>query len=157
LITPFCLAFRHLILNNTDDGHKNGAAHAAAGDIAQNAGEVHRTAASCCASQCALKERSSEAAADNSGDVISHCSKLFSFMAAPATLPPTAPLIASVIRLMMFIGLVSCFVRACIDLLGLRTRHTAKSESPFHESKMARTQWSHRCDEGHAALRLPPP
>jgi hypothetical protein len=38
-------------------------------------------------------------------------------MAAPATLPPTAPLIASIMRLTMFIGLVSCFVHACLRLL----------------------------------------
>src|SRR5262249_52281869 len=43
--------------------------------------------------------------------------RLFSFMAAPATLPPTAPLIISIMRLMMFIGLVFCCVRACLHWL----------------------------------------
>src|SRR5262245_11648136 len=62
--------------------------------------------------------------------------RLLSFMAAPATLPPIAPLIISIIRLMMFIGLVFLFVRACVDWLGLRTGHTAKSESHSHESRM---------------------
>jgi len=80
-----------------------------------------------------------------------------SFMAAPATLPPTAPLITSIMRLMMFIGLALCCARACIDWLGLRTGHTAKSESPSDKPRMARTQWSHACDEGHAAIRLARP
>jgi hypothetical protein len=53
------LAFAHLILNNADDRHKDGAAHSAARDIAKDAGEVHRTAASCCASHYHVEKRSS--------------------------------------------------------------------------------------------------
>src|SRR5262245_37013752 len=94
--------------------------------------------------------------------------RLFSFMAAPATLPPTAPLIASIMRLMMFIGLVSCFVRACL-IETVRERDPVKIGTPSScialpllvlvhippdESDVARPQCPATCDGGHAALRL---
>src|SRR4029453_1324675 len=91
LIPPFSLAFRHLILNNPNDGHQNGAAHAAAGDIAQNAGEVHRTAASCCASHYHLEKRSSQATADNSGDGISHGSETVFLHGCDPQVAPDCP------------------------------------------------------------------
>src|SRR5262249_25316219 len=69
------LAFRHLILNNSHDRHQNGAAHAAAGDIAKNSGHIQRTAAGRRTSQYALEDRSSQTATDNSGDGIAHGSQ----------------------------------------------------------------------------------
>src|SRR5215475_10664060 len=53
--------------------------------------------------------------------------RLFSFMAAPATLPPTAPLITSIMRLIMFIGLVSVCSRLGFHRLHLRTGHSKKT------------------------------
>src|SRR3954463_11250060 len=97
--------------------------------------------------------------------------RLFSFMAAPATLPPTAPLIASIMRLMMFIGLVSCFVRACL-VETVRERDPVKIGTPSSgialpllvwahitpdESDEARQQYPATCDGGHATLKFARP
>src|SRR3954462_9217043 len=98
--------------------------------------------------------------------------RLFSFMAAPATLPPTAPLITSIMRLMMFIGLVLCFVCVYLHWL-IHERVTAKIGKPTSRIALPLLVCGHishltsltrlvrkcpaACDGGHAALKFARP
>src|SRR5215471_3763928 len=79
--------------------------------------------------------------------------RLFSFMAAPATLPPIAPLITSIMRLIMFIGLVSVCSRFGFHRLGLRTGHSEKRQRA-HESEVARPQCQAARGGDHATLQI---
>src|SRR4029077_9273510 len=84
-------ALRHLSFDDADDSHENRAAHSAAPDIGQDALHIHSSAPGSCRTDEGLQDGAAESAADNSRDRIPNRAQTFSFMAAPATLPPTAP------------------------------------------------------------------
>jgi hypothetical protein len=94
-------ALRHLSFDDADDGHENRASSPAAPDIGEDALQIHSSAAGSCRTHEGLQDGAAESAADNSAIEFPTAPRLFSFMAAPATLPPTAPLTASIIRLVM--------------------------------------------------------
>src|SRR4030095_5965071 len=149
LVVPLSLAFCHLILNNADDGHEDGAAYPAAGDVAPPPA----------AALPITIWRSVPPSPPPTIPAIEFPTvpRLFSFMAAPATLPPTAPLIASIIRLMMFMfGFL--FVRACIGLAGSANKTTQRNPKvqPTSRERLLRNARP-SVNEGHVALRLRQP
>lgn len=105
------LFFRHLVLDETDDSHENRAPNPATAGVGQDALQVHSSATGSGGTHHGLEDRAAKPTADNSRERISDRDQTFSFIAAPATLPPTAPLTASTIKLVIsiviFLGLFS--------------------------------------------------
>jgi hypothetical protein len=64
------LFFGHLIFDDTDDGHKDGSAHAATGHVSEDALQVETAAAGRRGSHYHLEERAPYAATDNAGNGI---------------------------------------------------------------------------------------
>ena len=98
--------FRHDVLYEADDGHENGSADAATGDVAEHGGQIQGAIAIRRASQYALKEYPPRPPPTIPAMELPSVPRLFSFIVAPAIFPPRAPLTASMIRLMRFILLV---------------------------------------------------
>ena len=125
------LLLRHLIFDDADDGHENRAA-----DVGENALHIQSATASRCRTHHGLQNCPANSATEYSGNRIPIAPRLFSFMAAPATFPPTAPLTASIIKQVISVFVVCCFL-FCVS-----------------HSRLLRLLWrlvrrvvgSHRCD-----------
>jgi hypothetical protein len=87
------LLCRHLALDDADDGHEDGAAHTAAAHVGQDALQVETAAAGRRGSHYRLEDCAAHPPPTIPAMEFPRVPRLLSFIAAPATLPPTAPLI----------------------------------------------------------------
>src|SRR5439155_16677317 len=73
------LLCRHLVLDDADDGHEDGAAHAAAAHVGQDALQVETAAAGRRGSHYRLEDCAAQSAADNSRNRIPNRTQTFFF------------------------------------------------------------------------------
>jgi hypothetical protein len=97
---PALLLLGHLVLDDADDDHQNRAAHAAATDVGKNTLKIHPAAAVPMTEWRIVPPNPPPRIPAIEFPAVP---RLFSFIAAPATLPPTAPLTASMIKLVISI------------------------------------------------------
>src|SRR5437762_1080967 len=79
--------FRHGVLYETYDGHENGSADAATGDVAEHGGQIQGAIASRRSSRYALKKYPPQAAPDNSSNGVSQCAQAVLFHCCAGNIP----------------------------------------------------------------------
>jgi hypothetical protein len=112
--------FSHRLLDGADDGHRDAAADTTSSDVADNRRHVEPTAAAAQNPQ-SLKDGAADSPPRIPASEFPMVPRLCSFMAAPAALPPTAPLRTLTTRLAMFMSMRSS-----------RNRPTRGSAVPGH-------------------------
>ena len=90
---PASLLLGHLVLDDADDGHQNRAANPTATDAGKNTLKIHPDAARRADPMTEWRIVPPNPPPRIPAMELPAVPRLFSFIAAPATLPPTAPLI----------------------------------------------------------------
>ena len=101
------LLLGHLVLDDADDSNENRAANTAATDVGKNTLKIHPSAAAAAVPMTEWRIVPPNPPPRMPAMEFPTVPRLFSFIAAPATLPPTAPLTASMIKVVISIGYFS--------------------------------------------------